>query len=101
GAGPFIRFRRVILPLTLPGLIAGTQLVFALTISSFATPALLGGGRVQVMATSVYDDVNNVDWPMAAVTSYLLLAIAVVALAVFGAVQRGIRRTSGGGVTAA
>lgn len=101
GAGPLTRFRRVILPLTLPGLIAGMQLVFALTISSFATPALLGGGRVQVMATTVYDDVNNVDWPMAAAVSYALLAIAIVALALFGVLQRRVRRGSGGGVTAA
>lgn len=96
GAGAFTRFRRVSLPLTLPGVIAGSQLVFALSISSFATPALLGGGRVRVLATSVYDDVNNVDWAMAAVTSYTLLAIAVVALAVFSAMQRRIRRSSGG-----
>ncbi|HEX6444211.1 MAG TPA: ABC transporter permease subunit [Streptosporangiales bacterium] len=101
GAGPFTRFRRVVLPLTLPGLIAGMQLVFALTISSFATPALLGGGRVQVMATTVYDDVNNVDWPMAAAVSYSLLAVAVVALALFGMLQRRVRRGNGGGVTAA
>lgn len=101
GAGPSTRFRRVILPLTLPGLVAGMQLVFALTISSFATPALLGGGRVQVMATTVYDDVNNVDWPMAAAVSYALLAIAIVALALFGVLQRRVRRGSGGGVTAA
>jgi putative spermidine/putrescine transport system permease protein len=101
GAGAVRRFAKVTLPLTLPGLIAGAELVFALSISSFATPSLLGGGRVNVLATDIYNDVNNVDWPMAAVSSYALLALAAVALAVFGWLQRRAGRAEQGGVTAA
>ncbi|MGA8112087.1 MAG: ABC transporter permease subunit [Actinocatenispora sp.] len=100
GAGPWRRFRSVTLPLTLPGLIAGAELVFALSISSFATPTLLGGGRVQVLATDIYTDVQNVDWPLAAVSSYVLLALAAVALAIFGRLQRLAGRAERGGVTA-
>ncbi|MGP3933110.1 ABC transporter permease subunit [Nonomuraea sp. KM88] len=101
GAGAFLRFVKVTLPLTMPGLIGGAQLVFALSISSFATPSLLGGGRVNVLATEIYDNVNNVDWPLAAVSSYALLALAVVALGVFGWLQRRSGRAEQGGVTAA
>ncbi|MFB9835990.1 ABC transporter permease subunit [Actinoallomurus acaciae] len=101
GAGAARRFTKVTLPLTLPGLIAGAELVFALAISSFATPSLLGGGRVNVLATDIYNDVGNVDWPMAAVSSYALLALAAVALAVFGWLQRQAGGGGQGGVTAA
>ncbi|MGW4792656.1 ABC transporter permease subunit [Nonomuraea sp. NPDC004297] len=101
GAGSLRRFVKVTLPLTTPGLIGGAQLVFALSISSFATPSLLGGGRVNVLATDIYDNVNNVDWPLAAVSSYALLALAVIALGVFGWLQRRTARADQGGVTAA
>ena len=88
GAPGWLRFIRVTLPLSLPGLVAGVQLCFALTISAFATPSLLGGGRVQVLATGIYDDVGTLNWPRAAVASYVLLVLALLALAGFGAVQR-------------
>jgi putative spermidine/putrescine transport system permease protein len=88
GASPATRFRRITLPLSLPGLVAGAQLCFALTISSFATPSLLGGGRVQVLATAMYDDVQNLNWARAAVAAYVLLALALLAFAGFAVVQR-------------
>ena len=88
GAPGWRRFQKVTLPLSLPGLVAGAQLCFALTISAFATPSLLGGGRVQVLATSIYSDVGTLNWPRAAVASYVLLALAVLALVGFGLVQR-------------
>ena len=81
-------FRRVTLPLTVQGVIAGSQLVFALAISAFATPALLGGGRVQVLAGQIYTDVGGLDWPNAAVSSYVLLILALAAIALFSAVLR-------------
>lgn len=81
-------FRRVTLPLTVQGVIAGSQLVFALAISAFATPALLGGGRVQVLAGQIYTDVGGLDWPNAAVGSYVLLVLALMAIALFSAALR-------------
>ncbi|MGH3682052.1 MAG: ABC transporter permease [Natronosporangium sp.] len=82
------RFRRVSLPLSVPGLVAGCQLCFALAISAFATPSLLGGGRVQVLATNVYADVGTLNWPRAAIGCYVLLALALLAFAGFGLWQR-------------
>lgn len=83
GATGWTTFRRVILPLTVQGVIAGSQLVFALAISAFATPSLLGGGRVQVLAEKIYNDVGGLDWPHAAVASYVLLALALAAIGAF------------------
>lgn len=88
GAGPFTVFRRVTLPLSVQGVIAGSQLVFALAISAFGTPSLLGGGRVQVLATEIYTDVGSLDWPHAAVASYVLLALALAAIAAFSFLLR-------------
>jgi putative spermidine/putrescine transport system permease protein len=90
GASAWTTLRKVLFPLSLPGLVAGCQLTFALTISAFATPSLLGGGRVQVLATNTYSDVQNLNWPRASVGSFLLLALALLSLAAFAAVQRGL-----------
>lgn len=88
GATGWTTFRRVIFPLTVQGVIAGSQLVFALAISAFATPSLLGGGRVQVLAGRIYEDVGGLDWPHAAVASYVLLTLALIAIGVFTVLLR-------------
>lgn len=88
GAGPIRRFTSIQLPLTVPGVLAGAQLVFALTISAFATPALLGGGRVTVLAQTIYQNIQLLEWPTAAAQSVMLLALAVVVLALFTVAAR-------------
>lgn len=95
GASNWMTLRKVTFPLSLPGLIAGCQLTFALTISAFATPSLLGGGRVQVLATNTYSDVQNLNWPRASVSSFLLLGLALVSLALFAVLQRGLLTSRG------
>ncbi|MFN8058594.1 MAG: ABC transporter permease [Vicinamibacterales bacterium] len=78
GAGPWTRLRRVVLPLAWPGITLGCLLCFVLAMSSFITPKLLGGGRVFLLATEIYDQAMvRLQWPMAA-------TISVVVLAVFG-----------------
>jgi putative spermidine/putrescine transport system permease protein len=97
GATGATTFRRVLFPLTVQGVIAGSQLVFALAISAFATPTLLGGGRVQVLAEKIYNDVGGLDWPHAGVASYVLLALALSAIGIFTLLlrlQSGTRRAS-------
>nr|MDT0660763.1 ABC transporter permease [Micromonospora sp. DSM 115978] len=86
-------FWRVTFPLTRHGVVLTLQLCFALTISAFATPALLGGGRVQVLSGLVYTNVGAVDWPMAAVQSYALLIITLLLVA---AVNLGARLAARG-----
>ncbi|MBB98466.1 MAG: ABC transporter permease [Rhodobacteraceae bacterium] len=65
--------RTVVLPLAVPGIIAGSLLVFTLSASSFVTPNLLGGSRIQVLAASIYRSVTQtLDWPFAAAQAVIL-----------------------------
>ena len=76
GASPWRSFYRIVLPMSIPGVIAGSLLVFALSASSFVTPALLGGVQTPVMATLIYQQaIISYDLPSAAATSLLLLAM--------------------------
>ncbi len=64
---------RVVLPLSMPGLVAGSLLVFTLSASSFITPSLLGGARIEVLAGSIYKSVTQtLDWNFAAAQSVIL-----------------------------
>lgn len=78
GGSPWRIFADVLLPLSLPGLMAGSALVFSLSISAFATPFLIGGARTQVVATMIYQQAITVlNWPVASAGSFVLVAIAV------------------------
>ena len=86
GASPWRCFRRVTLPLTAPGIAVGVLVTFVLSISSFITPSLLGGGRVPMLANTIYEEaLETLNWPMAA-------AISLILIAVFGAVLVGYER---------
>lgn len=89
GANSWVRFRRIILPLTAPGIALGCLLCFVLSISSFITPKLLGGGRVFLLATEIYDQaVIQLEWPSAAAISVIVLIIFGIALAVYSRVVK-------------
>ncbi len=79
GAGPFEAFWRVLLPLSLPGVVSGSLLVFTMAISAYTTPAILGGNRVLVMATYIAQQFRTVlDYPAGATAAALLLLFAAV-----------------------
>lgn len=86
-SGPTV-FWRVTLPLTLPGVIVAAEIVFALSISAFVTPSLLGGGRVLTLSRLVYDNIGLIEWGLAAVQAIVLLATALAALFVLERVNR-------------
>jgi putative spermidine/putrescine transport system permease protein len=90
GARPWQSFLKVTLPLSLPGLVSAAQIVFTLTISAWVTAALLGGGRVQLLGTLIYDNISELNWPLGAVEAFILLAVALVALGIFGRVGRSV-----------
>uniref|UniRef100_E1TF84 Binding-protein-dependent transport systems inner membrane component n=1 Tax=Burkholderia sp. (strain CCGE1003) TaxID=640512 RepID=E1TF84_BURSG len=80
GGSPFAVFRRVVLPQIMPGVLSGAIIVFALSASAFATPALIGGRRLKVVATAAYDEfLGTLNWPLGASIAVLLL-IANVAI---------------------
>lgn len=81
GAGSVLTFLRVTLPLTLPGVAAGGVFVFVLSIGNFVTPALLGGGRFQMIGNLVYDQFLTAnDWPFGAALGMTLIAVMIVLL---------------------
>jgi putative spermidine/putrescine transport system permease protein len=84
GASPRRAFFEVTLPLSLPGILAGSLLVFSLAISSFVVPILVGGFKVHVLPMTVYEQVLSVfDWPFGAANAIVLLAISVALIAVY------------------
>ena len=78
GAGRVEAFRRVTLPLTIPGMVTGFALTFSLTLSAFATPRILGGRTVHTTATQIYDQMLFLlNWPLAGAIVVIVLVISV------------------------
>ena len=71
-------FTAVTLPLSAPGILAGSILGFVLTISALVTPRMLGGPTYKVMATLIYDEfMQLLDWPSGSALSFALTAMAI------------------------
>lgn len=82
GDGPIMRFLRITLPLSLPGVISATLLIFIPTTGDYITPALLGGPDGTMIGNLIqkqFGAINN--WPMGATLAIILmLSIATIAL---------------------
>lgn len=79
GASHFTTLRRVVFPQVLPGILSGSLIVFGLAASSFAIPGLLGGRRVKMVATLIYDEyLHELNWPLGAAIAFVLLAANLV-----------------------
>lgn len=84
GASPFKAFRQVYLPLSAPGLAAGSMLVFTLAFGFFITPAILGGGRTPTITLAIRDQIQELgNLQLAAATAMALLVICLAILLVF------------------
>jgi putative spermidine/putrescine transport system permease protein len=82
GAGAVRTFLQVTLPLSMPGIVSGSVLVFTLAISAFVTPALIGGPRIPVMSTLIHQQgIALLNWPFGAAISFIMLFTLVFLLA--------------------
>lgn len=81
GASQAKVMRLVVLPQIMPGVLSGTLIVFGLSASSFAIPGLLGGRRLKMVATVVYDQyLSELNWPMGATIAVALLLVNLLVM---------------------
>ncbi|QRN85504.1 ABC transporter permease subunit [Clostridia bacterium] len=77
-------FWKVIFPLSMPGIVAGSLFVFLLSFSSFVTPRLLGGGKVMVITMLIYQQAMQlINWPFAAAASFVLLFFSTIMITLY------------------
>jgi putative spermidine/putrescine transport system permease protein len=92
-AGPVRRFLAVTLPLSVPGVVAGTLLTFALAMSAFSAPLILGGGNVTTMTMLMRQQMfATLNWPLGSAQAVVLVLAVVAMLALYG---RLVRRVAG------
>ena len=85
GASPAMALWLVTIRLARGGIMAGSLLVFSLSVSAFATPSLVGGARAQFMAVTIYEQtLELLDWPFAAAIAAILLVIALSVALTYG-----------------
>jgi putative spermidine/putrescine transport system permease protein len=78
GAPPLTMFRRVLLPMIMPGIYSGCLLCFVLAMNAYATPVLIGGPSFHMMAPKVYEQAIKVyNWPFAASLAFILMAVTL------------------------
>jgi putrescine transport system permease protein len=96
GATPFKAFLQITLPLSLPGIIAGSMLVFIPAVGEFVIPRLLGGNNTLMIGRVLWDEFfNNRNWPEASAVAMTLLLVLVLPIMIF---QRYQARDAGGGL---
>jgi len=94
GASPQKTFWNIILPLSMPGILAGTLLVFAISISSYIVPALMGGWKVMVMPLHVYQQVAEMGkWQFGSAIAVVLFCTSLITVLIY---QKVAIRISGG-----
>jgi len=84
GAGSWRTFWRVVLPLSLPGVIAGCTLTYAAAITAFITQSLIGGGQMLFMPMYLYQQASTLNnWPFAAAISFIFLIAVLAVITIF------------------
>jgi putrescine transport system permease protein len=88
GAKPLRAFWSVTLPLSVPGIVAGSMLVFVPAVGEYVIPDLLGGGDTQMLGKALWDMFAlNRDWPSAAALAVSMLAALALPMAIFQRLQ--------------
>jgi putrescine transport system permease protein len=94
GCRPWKAFLKITLPLSLPGIVAGSLLVFIPAVGEYVIPALLGGPDSLMIGRVLWDEFfANRDWPLASAVAIALLVLLVVPIMYF---QRAQGREAGG-----
>jgi len=84
GATGFQTFRRVTLPLSMPGVIAGSILVFIPSLGAYVTPEILGGGKQVLLGSYIVTQFLTArNWPVGAATSTVLMAVMLIATLIY------------------
>lgn len=84
GANSWQRFTRILLPLTLPGVVAGCIIVFIPSLGAYVTPDLMGGARVSLLGNLLQQQFMTVrDWPFGSAISFIVMAVMLAATLVY------------------
>jgi putative spermidine/putrescine transport system permease protein len=84
GASRWSTFWKITFPLSMPGIMAGSLIVFAISISSYLVPALMGGWRVAVLPIHIYQQIADIgNWQFGAAIATVLFAISLLAVYVY------------------
>ena len=90
GANRFVVFRRVILPLSIPGVIVGITMVFMPAVSTFVVSALLGGGQYMLIGNLVEQEFLYAgDWQFGSALSIVMMAVILVTMALVSLYDKG------------
>lgn len=89
GGTRWYAFLKVTLPLSIPGVVAASSLAFAVALSSFLFPLVLGGGRVRLAANAIYEHIfTRFDYSLAAAAAAVFLVLSLFFVWIFGFLQR-------------
>ncbi len=96
GAGPFTRFRKIILPLSKDGIVSGCSLVFLTCIGVFATPMMLGGPNTVLFPETIGNFFHGASdkWPVGAAFALIMLVTALTAAGIFMRLVGGSKRSA-------
>ena len=93
GAPPIVAFLKVVLPLSVSGLITGGLLVFTGTVTAYTTPQLLGGNRTKVLSTLLYQYTSTLgDWDSASVVATVMIAMTLLVSLTMNAVAKRLNK---------
>ncbi|PNV64107.1 spermidine/putrescine ABC transporter permease [Clostridium sp. chh4-2] len=89
GATKLGAFRHIVLPLSIPGLVTGSVLVFTGCLTAYTTPQLLGGTDTRVLATMIYQQAMSLgDWTQASVVAVVMIVVTILVSSVINGISR-------------
>ncbi|MEM8860656.1 MAG: ABC transporter permease subunit, partial [Chloroflexota bacterium] len=84
GANGFYRFTRILLPLSMPGIVAAAIIVFIPSLGAYVTPAIMGGGKVSLLGNLLQQQfLTTRDWPFGSAIGFLMMAIMLLAIMLY------------------